>query len=242
MEPKTHLDLFSGIGGFALAARWAGLETIGFCEMDPYCQKVLAHHWPGVPITEDVHDLDGRDFPGPFLLSGGFPCQPYSTAGQRRGEGDDRAIWPQMARVISEAKPATVLGENVAGLATMGLDDVLSDLEGMGYAVQTFCIPACAVDAKHRRDRLWIVAHGEGIGRDEFQDEDYRDLDRKKGIQVEAGGEGLSRDTEAGGARWQVEPGVGRVAHGIPNRVDRLKGLGNAIVPQVAYELIRLMT
>tara|TARA_R100000458_G_scaffold57666_1_gene64207 strand:+ start:191 stop:778 length:588 start_codon:yes stop_codon:yes gene_type:complete len=194
-----------------------------------------------VPCVPDVHDLDGKDYRGITLLTGGFPCQPYSLAGKRGGSDDDRAIWPEMARVIDEARPTWVLGENVAGLVSMGLDDVLSDMEGMGYAVQTFCVPACAVDAKHRRERLWIVAHGEGIGRDEFQDEDYRDLDGKKGIQVEAGGEGLSRDTEAGGARWQAEPDVGRVAHGVSNRVDRLKGLGNAIVPQVAYEILRLM-
>ena len=164
MEPKTHLDLFSGIGGFALAARWAGLETIGFCEMDPYCQKVLAHHWPGVPITEDVHDLDGRDFPGPFLLSGGFPCQPFSLCGSRKGNEDDRAIWPQMARIVREARPTWVLAENVVGITNMALDGVLADLEFMGYAVQTFNIPACGKNAPHRRERIWIVAHSGSKG------------------------------------------------------------------------------
>jgi len=235
-KTRTHLDLFSGIGGFALAARWAGYQTIAFCEQDRFCQRVLERHWPEVPCVEDVHDLDGKDYEGVTLLTGGFPCQPFSHAGKRRGKDDDRAIGGEMVRIISEARPAWVLGENVSGFETMGLDDMLSDLESLGYACQTFIIPACALNAPHRRDRVWIIAHAKSEG----------------GERGEAGVKGLAPQLEegllgrsgAGGGRgnWATEPDVGRVAHGIPNRVDRLKGLGNAIVPQVAYEFIRLMT
>jgi DNA (cytosine-5)-methyltransferase 1 len=152
----THVDLFSGIGGFALAARWAGFRTIAFCEIDKYCQRVLRQHF-NAPICSDIFAFDGTAYRGCDLITGGFPCQPFSVAGKRRGAADDRAIWPEMLRVINEARPAWVLGENVPGIITMELDNVLSDLEGIGYACRSFVIPACAVDAKHRRDRLWIV-------------------------------------------------------------------------------------
>ncbi|MFA5261285.1 MAG: DNA cytosine methyltransferase, partial [Candidatus Omnitrophota bacterium] len=184
-----HIDLFSGIGGFALAAKWAGIETVQFVEIDPFCQKVLQKQFPGVPIHDDIKTFayaasikdDKRESRGvgyapqggeggddatgpcdksrPFLLTGGFPCQPYSCAGKRKGKDDDRALWPEMLRVISEAKPRWVIGENVAGFIGMGLDDCISDLEGEGYEVQAFVIPACAVNAPHRRDRVWIVAN-----------------------------------------------------------------------------------
>jgi DNA (cytosine-5)-methyltransferase 1 len=155
----THIDLFSGIGGFSLAARWAGLDTIVFCERDKFCQKVLNKHWPGVPIHDDITTFDGTKYSNVFLLTGGFPCQPFSCAGKRRGKEDDRYLWPEMLRVISEVKPRWIIGENVAGFIDMGLDDSISDLEREGYSVQTFVIPACAVNAPHRRDRVWIVAH-----------------------------------------------------------------------------------
>jgi site-specific DNA-cytosine methylase len=172
----THLDLFSGIGGFALAARWAGLETVQFVEIDPFCQKVLRKNFEGVPIHDNIKTFTyARCFrqaisqeqatgieqcnQRPFLLTGGFPCQPYSCAGKRRGKEDDRALWPEMLRVISEARPTWIIAENVAGFIGMGLDDCISDLENEGYEVQPFVIPACAVNAPHRRDRVWIVAH-----------------------------------------------------------------------------------
>ena len=232
-KTKTHLDLFSGIGGFAIAARWAGYQTIAFCEQDRFCQRVLERHWRGVPCIEDVHDLDGKDYEGVTLLTGGFPCQPYTLYGKRRGEDDDRALGGEMVRVISEARPTWALGENVAGFETLGLGGMLSDLEGLGYAVQTFRIPAIAVDAKHQRDRVWIVAHSNSLdvqGRGADGDKEGRQGSHQ-------GSSGLC----GGGAKWDAEPDVGRVAHGIPNRVDRLKGLGNAIVPQVAYEIIKAM-
>src|SRR5262249_32088923 len=111
------------------------------------------------PITSDIRDLDGRDFYGVTIITGGFPCQPFSCAGKRRGKEDDRHLWPEMLRVIKEVRPAWMLGENVAGIINMELDSVLSDLENAGYATRTLAIPACAVDAKHRRMRVWIVAH-----------------------------------------------------------------------------------
>jgi DNA (cytosine-5)-methyltransferase 1 len=155
----THIDLFSGIGGFSLAARWAGLDTIVFCERDKFCQKVLNKHWPEVPIHDDITTFDGTKYSNVFLLTGGFPCQPFSCAGKRRGKEDDRYLWPEMLRVISEVKPYWIIGENVAGFIDMGLDDCISDLEREGYEVQAFIIPACAVNAPHRRDRVWIVGH-----------------------------------------------------------------------------------
>jgi DNA (cytosine-5)-methyltransferase 1 len=309
MNEPTHLDLFSGIGGFALAAQWAGFRTIGFCEIDRYCQKVLAKNFGAVPystnnghnefsdnpsqgkrkvgesksggndklrgepcgydkarIFGNIFDLNGRDFAGVSLITGGFPCQPFSVAGKRGGAADDRAIWPEMFRVISEARPAWVLGENVPGIIPMELDNVLSDLEGIGYATRSFVIPACAVDARHRRDRVWIV--GRRIIPDSNEEREQRlslgekSKDASTGISyqdAERSGGGISNSYQQGlegqrtisignGAqldytgdhcRWLPEPDVGRVAHGIPSRVDRLKGLGNAIVPQCAYEILR---
>jgi len=154
-----HIDLFSGIGGFALAALWAGFKTEVFCEKDKFCQQILKKHWPKVPIIEDIRDFDGTKWRGATILTGGFPCQPFSIAGKRRGKEDDRYLWPEMLRVISEAKPTWVLGENVAGIVHLALDQVLADLESEGYETATFIIPACAINAPHRRNRVWIIAH-----------------------------------------------------------------------------------
>ena len=153
------LDLFSGIGGFSLGLGRAGMETVQFCEIDNYCQKVLAKHWPGIPIHDDIRTLDGEQFRGAVgVVCGGFPCQPFSSAGKRAGKNDDRDLWPEMYRIIREVQPAWVVGENVAGFVDMELDRTLSDLENSGYACQTFEIPACAVAAHHQRMRVWIVA------------------------------------------------------------------------------------
>ena len=154
------LDLFSGIGGFSLGLERAGFKTVGFCEVDDYCRRVLSQHWPGVPIHKDIRELDGHQYRGTVdVVCGGFPCQPYSVAGEQRGAADDRALWPEMLRVIREVQPSFVIGENVAGIINMELDTVLSDLEALGYACGAFVIPACAVDAWHRRDRVWILGH-----------------------------------------------------------------------------------
>ena len=162
------LDLFSGIGGFSLGLeRTGGFETAAFCEYAEWPRKVLAKHWPNVPIFEDVRTLKGTDIDGPIdVICGGYPCQPFSTAGRRKGQEDDRHLWPEFNRLVAELRPTWVIGENVAGHISMGLDDVLSDLEGQGYAARTFVIPACATDAPHRRDRVWTVAHASQLQRD----------------------------------------------------------------------------
>jgi len=158
------LDLFSGIGGFSLGLEWAGFETAAFCEFDQEAQKVLRKNWPEVPIFSDVRTLTKQELQdnGIYdirLICGGYPCQPFSLAGERRGAEDDRHLWPEMYRLVQELRPDWVIGENVAGHINMGLDEVLADLEAAGYTARPFVIPACAVDAHHRRDRVWIVAH-----------------------------------------------------------------------------------
>lgn len=344
----THLDLFSGIGGFALAAEWAGFQTIGFVEIDKYCQKVLRKHWSDVPIVEDIRDVKAvkevvanatggrfeqcqvwREAKNDFsqvdkntraatggviepitLITGGFPCQPFSVAGKQLSQGDNRYLWPQTLTVIKAIKPRWVLLENVAGIINLALDTVLSDLEGEGYSYETLVIPACAVNAPHRRDRVWIVAHNEHLrltrradtgqrgndgesprpeveqrspdvaitqsrqpwkqtkpeGREDTgggSQEDVADSQREglEGSDTEGNscptGQSLQSDINSKGDGiqgrqpigyeassrdwWAVEPELGRVAHGIPNRVDRLKCLGNAIVPQVAYHILKVI-
>ena len=159
------LDLFSGIGGMSLGLERAGMQTVAFCEIEPFPRRVLAHHWPEVPIFGDVRKLKGSDVGPVDLICGGYPCQPFSTAGKRRGKEDDRHLWPEFSRLVAELRPSWVIGENVAGHISMGLDDVLSDLEGQGYACRTFVIPACAVNLPHRRDRCWVVAHADSSER-----------------------------------------------------------------------------
>ena len=386
----THLDLFSGIGGFCVAAQACGYTTIGFCEREPYAQQILKERFGAVsaercdhcqrffarfqcskhllecdcPICQglceceaflahsecngqhrsekrgsscagkdkgrmqqpkgcdrprlhpDIFTLNGADYAGVDLLTGGFPCQPFSVAGKRLGKADDRAIWPEMLRVIREAKPAWIIGENVNGIVSMELDNILSDLEGIGYAAWPLVVPACAVDARHRRDRVWIVAHanerrGEqcdknersfskpdaeraGVGEDvadaiglresqssgSFADErgragnqgeDVADADSQRGCVRQVHGEDASDAWESSRPRQrqdsrQLESAVCGMADGIPEGLDsgggfcqwpeedhetprvttgmkhrahRLKGLGNAIVVQVATEIIR---
>jgi DNA (cytosine-5)-methyltransferase 1 len=230
------LDLFSGIGGFAIAARWAGFRTVGFCEWEPYCQKLLKQHWPGVPVHGDIRDLDGTKYKGTTIITGGFPCQPFSHAGKQRGKEDNRYLWPEMLRVIREAGPRWVLGENVAGIVNMALDQVLVDLEAQGYTTGSVIVPACAVDAPQRRDRCWILANSTSI-RPSGQGKSVEPLNPEK-IKERKTVEPLNGCLSD---FWAVEPNVGRVAHGIPSRVDRLKGLGNAIVPKVAYTIMEAM-
>lgn len=164
----NHLSLFSGIGGIDLAAEWAGMKTVAFCEREPFPQKVLRKHWPDVPIYDDVNTLtkarleaDGIDTRTIDIISGGYPCQPFSNAGKRQGQADDRHLWPEVYRLLEKIRPHWFVGENVAGHITLGLDDVLSDMGNIGYAAQPFIIPAASVGAPHRRDRVFIVAHAE---------------------------------------------------------------------------------
>ena len=163
--PLTHFSLFSGIGGLDLAAEWAGFQTVGQVEKGDYANKILGKHWPNVPRWEDIKDVtihtvrEAGIEHAPTVLSGGFPCQPFSCAGQRRGAEDDRFLWPEMLRVVQELRPAWVIGENVAGLVSLALDDVLTDLERAGYSCRAFLLPAAGVGAPHMRDRVFIVAH-----------------------------------------------------------------------------------
>ena len=140
------LDLFSGIGGFSLGLEWAGMETIAMCEKDAFCRQILAKHWPDIPIHEDIRSLDGSQYKSVDVICGGFPCQPYSQAGRQLGNKDDRDLWSEMFRIIQESCPTWVIGENVSGFIGMALDDVCADLEDEGYQVQSFVIPACAVE------------------------------------------------------------------------------------------------
>ena len=153
------LDLFSGIGGFSYAAETliGGYETVAFCEMDEFCQKVLKKHWPQVPIFDDVRTLDAARLGRIDIVTGGYPCQPFSQAGRRQGEEDERHLWPEMLRIIKSCQPRYVVAENVAGHVTMGLDQVLTDLEDQGYTTRPIIVPACAKNAPHRRDRVWII-------------------------------------------------------------------------------------
>lgn len=155
-----HLDLFSGIGGFALAAQWAGFQTIGFAEIDPFCQRVLSKHWPHIRQYGSVNNIHNLNFGKTIdLITGGFPCQPFSMAGKQQGRNDDRYLWPAFRRIINTNQPHWVVAENVPGIIKLELDEILDDLENEGYETQTFIIPACAVGAPHRRERVWIVAH-----------------------------------------------------------------------------------
>jgi DNA (cytosine-5)-methyltransferase 1 len=289
-------SLFSGIGGFDLGLERAGMRTVWFCEQDPFCQRVLGKHWPGVPVHPDVRCLvaaadsrsgnggaeaarerdsrasgpqplgrggghDGVPVPVPYVdvLCGGFPCQDISVAG--RGEGIDGArsgLWGEYARLIRELRPRYVVVENVAALLARGMERVLGDLAACGYDAEWDCIPASAVGAPHRRDRVWLVAYPAKPGREALRGDGLRTLagpgqgsvarSDRAGYVADADERpdiaGLPqpvqrpvpRGAEAGwySEQWLIEPGVGRVAHGIPARVDRLRSLGNALVPQIA--------
>ena len=363
-----HFDVCSGIGGFSLGFRWAALSNpVAFCEIDPYCQRVLAKNFPNIPIFNDVKELvnarpeSTRTIPDHDILTSGYPCQPFSVAGQRRGEEDERNIWPYVYEIVKRKRPTWCVFENVYGHVTMGLDQVLHEMALEGYATQTFIVPACGINAPHKRDRLWIVGNTEHDGsltskigggdkkdsrgssqgqnkteqssrtsrrkdngtmadseskglqgfdkcgssisseRNEITDIRTKDsgdknvsdsnnprnrtskhgVDQdgqtiKQGREVlsqsessrhsqnvadskclgresrtsireelareESHGQSDNRSTDGSAQErarswWDVEPNVGRVAYGIPSRVDRLKGLGNAIVPQIAMQI-----
>jgi len=252
------LDLFSGIGGFSLGLeRTGGFETVAFCEIDPFCQKVLKKHWPNVPIFNDVRTLN---YDGAVdVITGGYPCQPFSVAGKRKGHEDDRHLWPAMFELIKKHRPAWVIGENVAGHINMGLDDVLSDLESEEYTTRTFVIPACAVGAPHRRDRLWIIAHAEQSGGSNGQEQHtagQRLAGTHTNVSLPQGDaadyrcerwEGVFRETVSRikGFSWCEnvrraadyfrlpnipEPLICRISNGLSKR---LHALGNSVVPQI---------
>lgn len=272
------LSLFSGIGGLDLGLERAGMTVAGQVEIDPWCRKVLAKHWPEVPRHDDVRTAaawwGGR--PSPDLVCGGFPCQPVSLAGKGLAQADSRWLWPAFADIIRDLRPRYALMENVPGLLGRGLGDVLGDLAAIGYDAEWDCIPAVFVGAPHIRNRVWIVAYPAAVQRgaqqrrqpDRVLPEVLADAERDglqgaehaipwQGTPVIKRRPAYPRVADAAHAdrellgwpseprcergHWAAEPDVGRVANGIPRRVDRLRGLGNAVVPQVAEHIGRLI-
>ena len=234
------LDLFSGIGGFALGLEVAGFETAAFCEIDPYAQKVLKKNWPGVPIYDDVRRITAdrlvSDGVGVDVITGGFPCQDITTAGRQAGiDGERSGLWSECSRLLGDIRPRYAIFENVTNLLTGDGGDwfkrVLWDISSVGYDAEWHCIPASAVGAYHHRDRGWIVAYPRECKRQSGAEKQgvLRTLQENGAIDDNSGGRG-----EASFARkWAAEPNVGRVAHGVPARSHRLRCLGNAVVPQI---------
>jgi DNA (cytosine-5)-methyltransferase 1 len=343
-----HLDLFSGIGGFSLGLEEIGLvETVAFCDFDKYCQQVLKKHWPSVPIFSDIKELTYEKLKANGInkidiITGGYPCQPFSVAGRKKGEEDPRHVWPEYFRLVKELKPTWVIGENVSGHIKLGLDTVLENLESEGYSTRTFSISASSVGANHQRERVWIIAHSnnarnrtseyetnknrektderwqeqsqfefsgysknmentrrplwtwsfeQGENEDEVRKGNADQSERSSGsskfnvantksisgnggknrkhtkegnTERKAGREGsyvansnskglqgakqfgtyteetqtqlsTTQPFKTEGDFWKSEPDVGRVANGVPKRVDRLKSLGNSLVPQIPF-------
>ena len=243
----TFLSLFAGIGGFDLGLERAGMKCIGQVEIDTFCQDVLKKHWPNVKLFGDIYNVKGDEFGKVDVICGGVPCQPASTAGKRKGVADNRWLWPEAFRIVRKIKPTWCLFENVCGIISlergMVFDSLLSELEGYGYEVQTFCIPACAVNAPHKRDRIWIIGHSkdkissdsdskycqEYIGRDQFRHE------RKK----------MSFRWSIYESAWEenwitIATRFCRVDDGFPkgmDRTNRLKALGNSVIPQIVEKI-----
>jgi DNA (cytosine-5)-methyltransferase 1 len=284
----THGSLFSGIGGFDLAAEWAGWDNIFHCEWNPFGQKVLKHHFPKSISYEDITKTDFSIHRGSIdIISGGFPCQPYSTAGKRLGKEDDRHLWPEMLRAIREVQPSWVVGENVRGLTNwnggMVFDEVQADLEAEGYEVTLFLLPACSVNAPHRRDRIWFVAYSNSNGQQRSNSEyeinasqrgeyalgnikqmgeyatdtsSIRQERRKKGECTKRKSQSDDKQfkgcSKFYGANFKMFPSQSPICggdDGISKELDNItfskwrnesiKAYGNAIVPQVAYQIFK---
>jgi DNA (cytosine-5)-methyltransferase 1 len=260
----ARAGLVSGIGGFSLGLQRAGMQTAAFCEIEPYCRKVLAKHWPGVPIYEDIRTLTQQrlkhDGITPVdLVCGGFPCQDINAAGSRVGiNGKRSGLWSEYPRLIDDLRPRWVVVENVDDLAVRGLGRVLGDLAKIGYDAEWHCIPAAAVGADHWRDRIWIIAYPHRPG--SFPPDQLRRQQRPEEMGQDAphhNGAGLSRGMQARTLREDASavspwlglalcaqapfpgldgagsPVLGRSENGIPDRVDRMHALGNAVVPQI---------
>jgi DNA (cytosine-5)-methyltransferase 1 len=292
----THGSLFSGIGGFDLAAHWMGWDNIFHCEWNPFGQKVLKHHFPNSISYNDITKTDFTVHEGRIdILTGGFPCQPYSSAGKRLGKADERHLFPEMLRAIKEIKPKFIIGENVRGLVSWGgglvFNEVCDDLEGEGYEVQPFLIPAASVNAPHQRQRIWFVAYSKDKGRDVANSISIRlehgkeggNIHNSKGKTQGEGSEftksfktngdngyvtntnnkGCERNREQSITKGQIsfssrfggwdnfptEPALCGRNDGFSQKLDNItfskwrkesiKGYGNAIVPQVAYEIFK---
>ena len=221
-------SLFSGIGGMDLGLERAGHKVVWQSEIDAYACKVLKKHWPDVPNLGDITTIDWNKVERPDIICGGYPCQPFSHAGKRNGTADPRHLWPAMHNAICQLRPSYALMENVRGHLSMGFGDVLADLAKIGYDAEWQCIPAAAVGALHKRDRVFIVAYPNSSRRN-----GNGQPSRQKKTQPKFASSS-THFTKHDKQEWETEPNVGRVANGIPNRVDRLRGLGNAVVPQVS--------
>lgn len=300
----THASLFTGIGGFDLAAEWMGWENVFQCEIDQFCQKLLYKNFPNTVKYGDIKEFDGSGYSGTIdVLSGGFPCQPYSSAGKRKGKDDERHLWPEMLRVIREVSPRWVVGENVRGLINWNgglvFDEVQADPEAAGYEVLPFLLPAAGINAPHRRDRIWFIAHstsircnrnisaGTGLQRAKcpcrkigtsdsetwvIADPDNLHMgsrtprdDREKACNCcsqsitdtysgqrcegrmhssksQTAERYISSRNACPGRNWEDFPTQSAVRggnDGISHRVDRLRGLGNAVVPRVVYQIFK---
>jgi DNA (cytosine-5)-methyltransferase 1 len=223
------LDLFSGIGGFSLGLGRAGMTTAAFCEIDSNCRRVLNARWPGTPIFHDIKTLNIKELPhGIDIICGGYPCQPFSIAGRQRGERDPRHLWPEMFRLICELRPRWVICENVSGHVDNGLDAVLSQLEREDYTCWPFLIPACAIGAPHWRERVWIVAHATRQRRSPCVPKRTAGSRPQSPNIAQSASEELARLFS-----WIPEPDICRVDDGIPDALERLSALGNAVVPQI---------
>ena len=228
-------SLFSGIGGFDLGLERAGMHIEWQVENNDWCREVLKKHWPKVPCHYDITQIDWREIPRVDLVCGGFPCQPFSLAGNRRGKDDSRYLWPEVVRCLDALRPTWFLGENVPGLINLALDQVCADLESLGYAVWPVCLPACAVDAPHQRQRVWIVAHHQ---RERSERRGQETLQRKSTLERRENGRGVTHFSRVPAIS---QPLLRRVGNGVSGEVDRLRGLGNAVVPQVVEALGRMI-
>lgn len=232
--------LFSGIGGFELGLVRASFEISWMVEIDEFCRKVLKKHapeyWPNARILEDVTKVGKEQLSTVDLICGGFPCQPFSQAGKRRGKEDDRYLWPEMFRIIRELSPRWIIGENVAGFINMELENAFTDLEAEGYKVEAFVLPACAVGANHRRNRVWIVAYSQRNVIQGGQIKTKNGNEIRKSVKKQLSGL-LQPCTwlSLSSARTYRNP------NGIPDRVDRNRSLGNAVVPQIPEILGRFI-
>jgi len=284
----THASLFSGIGGFDLAAEWMGWENIFHCEWNPFGQRVLAHHFPNSKSYNDITKTDFSIHAGQIdVLSGGFPCQPYSSAGKRLGKEDERHLFPEMLRTIKEVKPTWVVGENVLGIVNWGgglvFEEVQTDLENQGYEVQAYILPACGKNAPHKRERTWFIAHSISIGWNKinrftngesnvinkisearnvantnsngFQgsiQQKCNDKQRGNKQVINASQHLYSYESRMEAEGWENFPTQSALCggdDGIPKELDNItfskwknesiKAYGNAIVPQVAYEIFK---
>jgi len=244
----THFSLFTGIGGIDLAAEWAGFTTVGQCEFADYPTQVLQKHWPDVPRWRDVHDVTRRALSEKSigeitLLSGGFPCQPHSVSGKRLASRDERDLWDEFARIIREARPTWVLGENVRGL--LSSEDgrfhgrILRDLAGLGYDASWGVFSAFHAGAVHRRERVFIVAHANG-GRRARMDIYAKEQCNKDSFISSEPTEAAPHDLLSTALRVLGEPGcrIYRNDDGLPEALDRLKSHGNAVMPQQVYYIL----